>query len=104
MIKMLTSIGGERFSVAANQVTDRFSPAEERRLIDAGLAEASDEIVLDHAIEVAPMVEMHANDVATVHIDAPAAPAAAVPVPAPSAPAAPSPAADAKAAPRKARS
>lgn len=103
MIKMLTSIGGERFSVAANQVTDRFSSDEEQRLIDAGLAEATDEVVADPAIEVTPMVEMHANDVAAVHIDAPAAPAAAVPGPAPSPPAAPSPAAVAKAAPRKAR-
>lgn len=100
MIKMLTSIGGERFSVAANEVTDRFSSDEEQRLIDAGLAEATDEVVADPAIEAAPMVEMHANDIATVHIDAPAA---AEPVPAPLASAAPSPAAVAKAAPRKAR-
>ncbi len=39
MIKMLTAIAGDDFSVSTGEVTDRFAPEEEKRLIDKGLAE-----------------------------------------------------------------
>lgn len=38
-IKMLTAIAGYDFSVQVGETTDRFSKAEEGRLIDAGFAE-----------------------------------------------------------------
>jgi hypothetical protein len=40
MIKMLTGMAADDFALAPNENTDRFSDAEEKRFIDAGIAEA----------------------------------------------------------------
>ena len=40
MIKMLTAISGSKGDVKCNDTTDMFSKEEEKRLIEAGLAEA----------------------------------------------------------------
>lgn len=68
MIKMLSPISGERFSLAANEPTDRFSAIEEQRMIDAGFAERIDDRdapAVDQA-PAAPIVEMHVNDIAPI--------------------------------------
>lgn len=39
-IKMLVGFSGADFSVSPNEETDRFSADEERRMIEAGYAEA----------------------------------------------------------------
>ena len=38
MIKMLTSVAGNGFSVKPNENTDRFSPDEEKRYVNSGQA------------------------------------------------------------------
>jgi len=40
MIRMLTSMADSDFALAPNEETDRFSDAEEKRFIEAGIAEA----------------------------------------------------------------
>lgn len=42
-IKMLTGMAGVDFSVSPREETDRFSDAEARRFVDAGIAEPTEE-------------------------------------------------------------
>lgn len=39
MIKMKTAVSGESFSISSGQITDFFDEEQEKRFVDAGLAE-----------------------------------------------------------------